>query len=248
MVDRPTAVSFDVISIVVPVYNEESTIGPVLDELAAVPLEKEIIVVDDASVDNTLAILHNHPTQPTVELLPANGGKGTAVRRGIELATGDIIVIQDADLELSPSRIEALVAPISSGSADAVFGSRFLDAPERVAWTRRGANALLTRLTNFVYGTELTDMETAHKAFRRSFVTGIPLIARRFEIEVELTAKLARSGARIIEIANPYQPRTRSEGKKIRWLDGLIALWTIIRHARWHPEEGVSGRGVEQRR
>lgn len=235
------------ISIIVPVYNEESTIGPVLDELEALPLDKEVIVVDDASVDKTHAIVRAHGSGPIIERLHVNGGKGTAVRRGIELASGDIIVIQDADLELSPASIEALVQPIVDGTADAVFGSRFLAQAGRVPLTRRLANALLTRLTNLVYGTHLTDMETAHKAFRRSLLSDVLLTSERFEIEVELTAKIARSEARIVEVPTPYEPRSRSEGKKIKWRDGLQALWTIVKHARWRPsyEEAASLRNAD---
>lgn len=223
------------VSVIVPVYNEESTIGPVLDELDTLPLEKEIIVVDDASNDETQTIVNRHWSSPIIERLPVNGGKGTAVRRGIELASGEIVVIQDADLELSPSRIQALIDPIEQNRADAVFGSRFLNQGSRVPLTRRLANLLLTRVTNLVYGTQLTDMETAHKAFRQTLLDGLPLVSERFEIEVEITAKIARSGARIVEVPTPYSPRTRAEGKKIKWRDGLIALWTILRHARWRP-------------
>jgi glycosyltransferase involved in cell wall biosynthesis len=217
------------VSIIVAVYNEATTIGPVLDEVDRVPLDKEVIVVDDGSLDATPQILDDHPTPIRIVHLPTNSGKGAAIRRGIELSVGEIIVIQDADLELSPARIVHLVAPIEAGEADAVFGSRFLESGERVAWTRRGANQLLTGLTNRVHGLHLTDMETAHKAFRRDLVDVSRLRATRFEIEIELTVALARAGARILEIPNPYRPRTKLEGKKIRSRDGLIAIATILR-------------------
>ena len=223
------------ISIIVPTYNEAQTIGPVLDEVDAIPLEKEVIVVDGGSVDGTTEILQEHPTPLQLVHLPHHSGKGTAIRRGIELARGDIVVIQDADLELSPSRIVGLVAPIVAGDADAVYGSRFLEPSEGVKVTRALANRFITWFANRVHGLELTDWETAHKAFRRSLIDVGRLRAPRFEIEIELTVALARAGARIVEVPNPYRPRTKLEGKKIRFHDGLIALLTIVRvrFRRW---------------
>jgi len=178
------------------------------------------------------------------EHLPVNGGKGAAVRRGIHLATGDVIVIQDADLELSPDVIEELTEPIARGDADAVFGSRFLVPAENVPLTRRLANRFLTGLTNVLYATSLSDMETAHKAVRTDVARDLQLTSRRFEIEVELTAKLARSGARIVEISSPYRPRTKDEGKKIRCRDGVVALWTLLAHIRWTPPSGTRRRSA----
>lgn len=217
------------VSIIVPVYNEVQTIGPVLDEVDLVPLDKEVIVVDGGSIDGTSEILESHPTLIRIVNLPTNSGKGTAIREGIRLAAGEIVVIQDADLELSPARIFGLVSPIIAGDADAVFGSRFLEPSDGVKTSRRLANRFLTQLANVVHGLDLTDMETAHKAFLRSKIDLGQLRARRFEIEIELTVALARAGARIIEVPNPYRPRTKLEGKKIRFRDGLIAVWTVLR-------------------
>lgn len=226
------------ISIVIPVHNEESTIGAVLDRVARLDVghPKEVILVDDGSTDETANIIRSHDSTIRLEHLALNGGKGTAVRRGIALAQGTVIVIQDADLELSPDVIQHLVEPILAGKADAVYGSRFLVKSERVPMVRRLANRFLTGLTNLLYGTRLTDMETAHKAIRRELVQGLDLHAERFEFEAEVTAKLARSGARILEIASPYAPRTKHEGKKIRTRDGWLAIKTLFSYRRWAPQ------------
>lgn len=221
------------ISVVVPVFNEEATIGFVLDRLSALEAEKEVIVIDDGSTDSTATVVRGHVSNLVIDHLASNAGKGTAIRRGIELATGDILVIQDADLELSPDVIVQLAVPIINGEADAVYGSRFLAGGRGVPLARRLANWLLTSLTNLLYGTRLSDMETAHKAVRLDLVRSLALESERFEIEVELTAKLARSGARITEISSPYQPRTKDEGKKIRWTDGLLALRTLSSYRHW---------------
>lgn len=220
------------ITILVPVFNEEATIGVVLDHLRDLHFEREVIVIDDGSTDETSAIVRGHDSQLVIEHLPENRGKGAAIRRGIELATGDIFVVQDADLEVLPANIEALVAPIITGVADAVYGSRFLEQAGHVPLSRRLANRLLTAFTNRLYGTRLTDMETAHKAIRTDVLRALDLVSERFEIEVELTAKLARCGARIAEVPSPYNPRTKDEGKKITWRDGVEALATIWRWRR----------------
>lgn len=190
-------------------------------------------MIDDGSTDSTATVVRGHHSDLVIDHLPANAGKGTAIRRGIDLATGDILVIQDADLELSPDIIAQLAAPIAAGEADAVYGSRFLAGGRGVPLPRRVANWLLTSLTNLLYGTRLSDMETAHKAMRLDVVRTLGLQSERFEIEVELTAKLARSGARITEVPSPYKPRTKDEGKKIRWTDGLLALNTLWRYRKW---------------
>lgn len=226
------------ISVVVPVFNEEATIGLVLDRLSAIDVEKEVIVIDDGSTDATATVVQGHLSDLVIDHLPSNAGKGTAIRRGIDLATGEILVIQDADLELSPDVIAQLAAPIRAGEADAVYGSRFLARAKDVPLSRRSANRLLTALTNVLYGTHLSDMETAHKAVRLDLVRSLGLESEKFEIEVELTAKLARSGARIREISSPYRPRTKHEGKKIRWTDGVQALRTLFRYHRWRVPDG----------
>lgn len=223
------------ISIVVPAYNEEGTIGPVLDRLEALDLDCEIIVVNDGSTDGTAQVLAGRGSHKVHIEHKANGGKGTALRRGFELAIGEVIVVQDSDLELDPANIPNLVAPIAEGRADVVYGSRFLTKVPGLKLQRRLANWLLTTLTNVIYRTRVTDMETAHKAFRRTYVPQLRLEATRFDIEVELTAKLARLGARFVEIPSPYQPRTVDQGKKIRFSDGLHAIRMILRWSRWKP-------------
>jgi glycosyltransferase involved in cell wall biosynthesis len=224
------------VSIVVPAYNEEGTIGPVLDRLERLDLDCEIIVVNDGSTDGTAQALSGRETGQVRIEHKANGGKGTALRRGFELALGDIVVVQDSDLELDPANIPNLVAPIMAGTADVVYGSRFLLPVPGLKLKRRLANWLLTFLTNQVYGCKITDMETAHKAFRRDYLERLDLEATKFDIEVELTAKLARCGARIVEIPSPYQPRTVDQGKKIRFSDGLHAIRMILHWSRWTPK------------
>jgi glycosyltransferase involved in cell wall biosynthesis len=224
------------VSIVVPAYNEEGTIAAVLDRVEQLDLDLEIIVVNDGSTDSTAQVLAGYRDHPRIRVEhKANGGKGTALRRGFELATGDIVVVQDSDLELDPSNIPNLVAPIAEGRADVVYGSRFLLPVPGLKLQRRLANWLLTFLTNRVYGCHITDMETAHKAFRQEYLGRLDLEATKFDIEVELTAKLARCGARIIEIPSPYQPRSVDQGKKIRFSDGLHAIRMILHWARWTP-------------
>lgn len=223
------------ISIVVPVYNEASTVGVVLDRLATLDFEKEVIVVDDGSGDDTFRVAKEHGSNPIVERFEENRGKGAAVRRGFEIACGDIVVIQDADLELAPEAIAHLLPLLMAGEADAVYGSRFLTPGAPVPLVRLTANRFITILVNAFYGTRLTDAETAHKAIRRSLLVGLDLESKRFEIEIELTAKLARSGARFAEVPSNYQPRTKGDGKKIGWRDGLVAISTILRYLTWTP-------------
>lgn len=214
------------VSIIVPVFNEELTIGLVLDRLSVLDFDREVIVVDDGSTDDTTTVIHGHTSDLVIEKMDINRGKGAAIRRGISIATGDIVVTQDADLEVSPHVIESLVAPIIAGSADVVYGSRFLQGHPEVSLTRRAANRLLTGLVNQMHGVRLTDMETAHKAIRADLARSLNLISDGFEIEVELTAKLAGAGARFAEVPSPYQPRSRDEGKKITWRDGVKAITT----------------------
>lgn len=223
------------ISVVVAAYNEEDTIGAVLDALGELDLDMEVIVVDDGSTDRTGEIIEGR-TGPRLTLISKpNGGKGTALRAGFDAATGSIIVIQDADVELSPARIPDLIAPILEDRADVVYGSRFLEPVPGLGWERRLANWFLTKLSNISFHTKLTDMETAHKAIRGTYVEQFSLEATRFDVEVELTAKLSRLGARIIEIPSPYTPRTVAEGKKIGFGDGIHAVQAILRWRRWRP-------------
>ena len=227
------------VSVVVPAYNEDTTIGQVLGELGQLALDLEVIVVDDGSTDRTAAIVEASGDERIRLVRKQNGGKGTALRRGFDEAVGDIVVVQDSDIELSPARVPDLVAPIVEGRADVVYGSRFLQPVPGLAVSRRAANWLLTFLTNLLYGTRLTDMETAHKAVRADLLQAIPLVSDRFDIEVELTAKLARCGARFVEVPSPYRPRTQGQGKHIRFRDGVHAVLRILRWARWHPSPSL---------
>lgn len=220
------------ISVIIPVYNEESTIAEILERVQAVDLDKEIIVVDDGSTDRTLELLEakrsgiKHVHESRVNL-----GKGLAVRIGLTYADGDVVIIQDADLELDPAEYVQLVAPIARGETNVVYGSRFRrPRGERPPRGRVWANHALTRLTNLLYRTELTDMATAYKLVRTDVLRRLRLESRGFEFEPEITAKLARLGERIVEIPISYRPRSPAEGKKITWRDGLRYIWCLIRY------------------
>jgi len=225
------------LSVVIPVYNERQTLRQLVHRVLSLPLAKEIIVVNDASTDGTTQLLDELKSLPDVKAVhqPRNSGKGAALRAGFAHATGQIVIVQDADLEYDPAEYFRLIQPIVDGKADAVYGSRFLgDGPHRVLyfWHYVG-NRLLTTLSNMTTNLNLTDMETGYKALRRETLLEIlpKLRENRFGIEPELTAKLARSGYRVYEVAISYSGRTYAEGKKITWRDGLWALWCILRYA-----------------
>lgn len=223
------------LSIIIPCYNERHTIRSVVDAVLASPYpEKEIIVVDDCSCDGTKLILESEikPLVSRVFYHEHNQGKGAALRTGIRAATGDIIVIQDADLEYDPQDYPSLVKPILDNRADVVFGSRFMGGrPHRVLyfWHRVG-NGFLTLLSNMMTNLNLTDMETCYKAFRREIIQSITIQENRFGFEPEITAKIARLRCRIYEVGISYYGRTYEEGKKIGWKDGFRAIYCIVRY------------------
>ncbi len=230
------------LSIIIPLYNEEKFIIPLLKKVLSVHLikglEKEIIIIDDASTDNSFQLVSQFIQQhPEVLFIlhrqEKNQGKGAAIHKGIELATGDIILIQDADLEYNPQEYNRLIKPILDGHADVVYGSRFIGSqPHRILyyWHRAG-NALLTWLSNAFSNLNLTDMETCYKAFRSEIIKSIKLKEKRFGFEPEITAKIARiKNIRIYEVGISYYGRTYADGKKINWKDGLRALWVIFRY------------------
>lgn len=220
------------LSIIIPVYNEKSTVEEVISKVAEIdlPCEKEIIVVDDGSDDGTAEVLRLQETKITrLYSSPVNVGKGAAVRIGLSFARGDVILLQDADLETNPNEYLQLLQPIFDGKTSVVYGSRFLNRQNKVPHLRRIANSFLTSLTNLLYHSKLTDMETAYKIFTAEVAKKLILQANKFEIEPEITAQISRLGYKILEVPISYRPRTALEGKKINWKDGIKAVWTLFR-------------------
>jgi len=222
-----------IVSIIIPVYNEKETINDIIDAVVATPYRKEIIIVDDCSTDGTRNILTKIKKDGLkVYIHDKNQGKGAALQTGFSHATGDIILIQDADLEYDPQEYSTLINPILEGKADVVYGSRFAGhGAHRVLyfWHYMG-NRFLTFLSNLFTNLNLTDMETGYKAFTREAIAGVKIKEKRFGFEPEITAKMARKKLRIYEVPISYYGRTYEEGKKVTWKDGLRAMWCIIKY------------------
>jgi glycosyltransferase involved in cell wall biosynthesis len=220
------------LSVVMPVFNERATIEEIIRRVLAVPLRIELVVVDDGSSDGTREVLAQLSQALGFKLVlqPRNQGKGAALRRGFEEITGDLVIIQDADLEYSPEEYPALIELICQGRADVVYGSRFLGRHRVFLFTHYAGNRLLTLITNVLYNTMLTDMETCYKVMRTPVLRSMTLRSDGFGIEPELTAKIFKRGYRVYEVPITYDGRGYEEGKKITWRDGLVALWVLLKY------------------
>ena len=221
------------LSIIVPVFNERATVLQVLDRVAAIDPEAEIVVVDDGSTDGTGALLveraRRNDRKITLVQHPVNRGKGAALASGVGRANGDYVIVQDADLEYDPADYRKLIAVVDARQAEAVYGSRFGGGRPSMSVRHRIGNRLLTGLTNLLYGSSLTDMETCYKLLRRSLFVELAIACNRFDVEPEITAKLLRAGVTIHEVPISYTGRSFAEGKKISWVDFVSAVWTLVR-------------------
>jgi glycosyltransferase involved in cell wall biosynthesis len=221
------------ITVLIPAYNEKNTIQEITKRVQAMKLADEIIIVDDGSTDGTRSLLAEMDGKGNVHVIlhEKNQGKGAAVRTGISAATGDVLIIQDADLEYDPREYPNLLKPILEGVADVVYGSRFLGAPHRaILFWNMVANHILTFMTNILYNTILTDMETGYKVFKREVVAEIKIHAKRFDFEPEFTAKILKKKVRIYEVPITFNPRDYNEGKKIKMQDAFEAVWTLLKY------------------
>ncbi len=225
------------LSIIIPVYNEQATISEIVNRVQSVDLpefDKEIIITNDGSTDRSPEIIEEickrYPGHIKVHSSLINLGKGAAIRFGLEFSTGDVILIQDADLELNPEEYPNLLNPIISGKADIVYGSRFRGRSANIPKRTKIANWILTAITNLLYGSRLTDMATAYKVFRSDIIKNLNLRSARFEFEPEVTAKLLLLGHTIVEVPISYSPRSVSEGKKIGWIDGVEYIYTLLKY------------------
>ena len=227
-----TTIESPLLSVVMPVYNERETIDEIVARVLAIPMRVELVVVDDCSTDGTRAHLAELQKQYgfTLLLQPANQGKGAALRRGFAAVTGDIVAIQDADLEYSPEEFPRLAELIIDGRTDVVYGSRFLGSHRVFLFTHYLGNLVLTLVTNVLYNTMLSDMETCYKIMRREVLDGLDLRSNGFGIEPEITAKIFKRGYRVYEVPITYDGRGYDEGKKITWKDGIVALWVLFRN------------------
>ena len=219
------------LTVVIPVYNEKNSLLEIIRRVQAVPIEKEIILVDDFSTDGTRDVLRDLERREFKVLYhEKNQGKGAALRTGFQRATGEFVIVQDADLEYDPNDYSKLLQPILDGRADVVYGSRFSGQRKNMTSLHTLGNLFLTGVTNLFYRTSITDMETCYKLFRRETIQGIRIEGNRFNFEPEVTAKLLKRGLRIVEVPISYSGRTASEGKKITWRDGFSAVWTLIKY------------------
>ncbi len=239
------------LSVVMPVYNEQATLASVIERVLSVGLDIELLCIDDGSTDGSrqiLSDLQQHRPEIRVFLQPHNMGKGAALRRGIQQATGDYVIIQDADLEYDPNDYRRLLEPLEGGQADVVYGSRFVGAgPHRVLYFWHSvANFFLTLLSNMITNLNMTDMETCYKVFRREVIQSIPLEEDRFGFEPEVTVKIAKRQLRVYEVGISYWGRTYAEGKKIGWKDGFRALWCLVKYAVKEPTRPESPARVTQ--
>jgi len=220
------------LSVVMPVFNERQTIEEIIDRVLAIPVRVELIVVDDGSTDGTRDILKTLAATRPFKLIfqPANAGKGAALRRGFQDVTGDLVVIQDADLEYSPEELPDLISLICEGRADVVYGSRFLGRHRVFLFTHYAGNLVLNLVTNVLYNTMLTDMETCYKVMRTDVLRSFALYSNGFGIEPEMTAKIFKRGYRVYEVPITYDGRGYEDGKKITWRDGVVALWVLFKY------------------